>query len=236
MLHSIVYVKVQDNLGNPIENQKVYFSVDNTSAAPIIENSTSGKFGLITETDGSQYVMTTTDGIASVALNPQNAAIAGETITVTAKVGDDTFDQTFRFVDKNVESVPTLNKEKNAETGKYLTYFDRNAKTVSIVFDKDIVTESVIKELFKVYIGSHGSSGDTPYKVTNAVANGNVVTLTLADVPSTITANDKVFVTIGSATDSVNVEHTLTATNGMKATILSVTLDANNEDVPQQSN
>ena len=228
-----VYVKVQDNLGNPIKDQKVYFSADNASAT-IGENSAPGVFGLTTEADGSKYVKTTADGIASVALTPQTAAVAGQTITVTAKVGDETFDQTFRWIDSRVETAPTLNTNKNAETGKFLTYFDRNAKTVSIVFDKDIVTESVIKELFNVYIGGAGDDTDPEYKVTNAVANGNVVTLTLADVPSTIKANDYVFVKIGTnVQDSANVAHTLTATNGKTVTIANVKLDANNVATPQ---
>ncbi|MDD7520764.1 MAG: hypothetical protein PUK26_01575, partial [Lachnoclostridium sp.] len=230
-----VYVKVQDNLGNPIKDQKVYFSVDDNGSATIAANTdASGVFKHGTDTEGKPYYETTADGIASVALDPKDAAIAGQTITVTAKVGDDTFDQTFRWIDKNEETAPALNDKKNAETGKYLTYFDRNAKTVSIVFDKDIVTESVIKELFKVYIGGAGTNNDPEYKVTNAVANGNVVTLTLADVPSTITANDKVFVEISTnILDSAKVAHTLTATNGMKVTIPSVTIDANNENIPQ---
>ena len=233
-----VYVKVQDNLGNPIKDQNVYFSVDNGSAATIDANTTpSGVFKSGTDDKGKTYYKTTADGIASVTLTPLTAAKAGETITVTAKVGEDTFDQTFRWVASNAADAPALNKAKNEETGKYLTYFDRNAKTVSIVFDKDIVTESVIKKLFNVYIGDDGANTDPEYKVTNAVANGNVVTLTLADVPSTITAKDKVFVTINSkALDSVNVEHTLTATNGMAAVIKNVTIDANNVDEPKFSN
>lgn len=231
-----VYVKVQDSLGNPIKNQKVYFSADNGSAT-IGENTTPSVFTLTTDANG-KFVNTTADGIASISLTPQTAAVAGQTITVTAKVGDDTFDQTFRWVDAHEQTALKLNNKKNAETGKYVTYFDKAAKTVTIAFDKDVVTESVVKELFKVEIDG------TAYAVTNATANGRVVTLTLADVPATITAATNVVVTIDDSVESaatLYVKHVLTATDGMTTAETAgsantvITIDANNIAAPSES-
>ena len=205
-----VYVKVKDSYGNPMysadptKNTKVTFSVD-------------GKANII---DPVKTVPVDKNGIATIQIKGTGAA--GTTTTVTAKVNDDSFDQTFRWV-ANSDPV-AINTAKNTETNEYVTRFDKDKKTVTLVFKDDIVTESVIKELF-----TSVTVGGTPYAVKSVATNGSVVTLTLADVPTTIKASDSVVVTIANRVmDSENVLHTLTSVNGMENGIHTIEFDANN--------
>ena len=206
---------------DPTKNTKVTFSVDGNATSL-----TSTMPGATTVTDpvtGKKTVTVPVDkyGIASFEMTGTGAA--GDTTTVTAKVNDDSFDQTFRWV-ANSDPV-AINTAKNDETNEYVTRFDKDKKTVTLVFKDDVVTESVIKELFKVEIG-----GTNEYAVKSVATNGSVVTLTLADVPNTIKATDFVEVTIDNTgvMDSEGVSHTLTSLNGMPNRINTIKFDANN--------
>lgn len=79
--------------------------------------------------------------------------------------------------------------------------------------------------------------GTTGYAVKSVATNGSVVTLTLADVPNTIKANDEVVVTITNTgvKDSENVLHALTTVNGMVNNLTKIKIDANNIKVPSAS-
>lgn len=212
-----VYVKVKDSYGNPMysadptKNTKVTFSVDGNADIK----------------DPVKTVAVDKNGIATIKIEGTGAA--GTTTTVTAKVNDDSFDQTFRWVAKSDEVA--IIKDKNTETNEYVTRFDKDKKTVTLVFNDDIVTESVIKELFSVTVGGTG------YAVKSVATNGSVVTLTLADVPNTIKANDDVVVTITNTgvKDSENVLHALTTVNGMVNNLTTIKIDANNIKVPSAS-
>ena len=71
--------------------------------------------------------------------------------------------------------------------------------------------------------------GGNEYAVKSVATNGSVVTLTLADVPTTIKAGDPVEVTItNSVMDSEGVSHKLTSVNGMVNRIHIIKFDANN--------
>ena len=185
-----VFIKVQDNFGNA-KAENVKFSLDNPKVTLSAQNVTSDS----------------TTGIAKVTLTP-NAVAAGETVTVTAKVGEETYDQTFRFVAPS--DALAVKETKNNDTKEYLTKYDKDTKTITLTFNDDIVTDSVVKEMFKVEF-----DGTTEYAVKSTTVSGNVVILTLVDAPQTITATTKIKVTTANTTTVDDVTYTLTSTNGM---------------------
>lgn len=184
-----VFIKVQDNFGNA-QAKDVTFSVDNRNVA------------LSATTVGSDA----DTGIASVKLTPSGVA-AGDTVTVTAKVGEETYDQTFRFVAPS--DALAVKATKNNDTKEYLTKYDKDTKTITLTFNDDIVTDSVVKEMFTVDFDS------TKYAVKSTTVRGNVVVLTLVDAPQTINADTKITVATASSTTVDGVIYTLTSTNGM---------------------
>ena len=187
-----VFIKVQDNFGNAQEKD-VTFSVDNPKVdLPLAKTVKSNA----------------KTGIAKIRLTP-GAVAAGETVTVTAKVGEETYDQTFRFVAPS--DALAVKETKNNDTKEYLTKYDKDTKTITLTFNDDIVTDSVVKDMFIVTFDDRDV-----FAVKSTAVSGNVVVLTLVDAPQTITAATKITVaTADNYPADDGVTYTLTSTNGM---------------------
>ena len=188
-----VFIKVQDNFGNA-QDKRVEFSVDDNSK--------------VTFSTPANVVSNADTGIASVKLQPTATVVAGDTVTVTAKVGEETYDQTFRFVAPS--AALAVKETKNNDTKEYLTKYDKDTKTITLTFNDDIVTDSVVKDMFTVKFDT------TEYAVKSTAVSGNVVVLTLVDAPQTITADTVITVATKDNYDADDgVTYTLTSTNGM---------------------
>ena len=186
------YLKVTDNYGNVQPGKTVKFKFDDGNAD--VNNATTDQ-----------------NGIAKASFTYKSAA----TTTVSATVdglGNETFDQTFVWVDDSA----SVNISKAEGVDSYVTNYDKDKKTVTLTFNEDIVESSVIKNMFTVTYKPY--SGSNVQLVVKSVAvNGNVVTLTLADVPSLTDARDTVEVVVGTPTVE-SVDYKLTAINGANYT------------------
>ena len=201
-----VFLKVTDNYGNAVSGTAVKFKVDNGSVS-------------------TSTVNTNEDGIAKVTLTKGDEATSTVSATV-AGVSNETYDQTFVWVDsaKTLE----INAGKDQVNDTFLTYYDKDKKTVTLTFNDDIVASSVVKEMFEVKYAAKGNDSNVNTLVVKSVAvNDNVVTLTLGDVPSLVDANDIVKVTITANKTVKSVDYTLTSVSGSAYTknYVSIKLD-----------
>ena len=191
-----VFLKVTDNYGNAVSGTAVKFKVDNGTVEGVV----------------STTATTNADGIAKVTLRQGTEA----TSTVSAEVAgvsNETYDQTFVWVDSPTSLAISTDKDQVNDT--FLTYYDKDKKTVTLTFNDDIVASSVVKEMFTVTYDVKGNSSNRNTLVVKSVAvNDNVVTLTLGDVPSLVDANDVVTVSIDRNKEVKSVEYTLTSVSG----------------------
>ena len=186
-----VYLKVTDSYGNGLSGKTVNFKVD----------------------DGNLSVTSATtdaNGIATVDLTKGTGATSTVSATVVG-ISADTFEQTYTWV--NNPTALAIDDSENAVDGGFLTTYDKEKKTVTLTFNDDVVESSVIKDLFTVTYASYAGT-DTQLVVKSVAVSGNVVTLSLADVPTLVDARDTVKVAIATNKSVKSVKYTLTSTSG----------------------
>jgi hypothetical protein len=211
----IVYVKVADSYGNPVKGETVTFAVDKGATLSNVKTSVVTS----TATTSEKY------GVAAIKLTKDGSST---TSTVTATVGsisNDKFVATYTWltnqdlVDANVTDLKIKDTE-NANTGKFDTVFDKASKTVTLVFNNDIVESSVVPEEFTVEYTENVKATPNPeykkYAVSAASVKDNTITLTLAEVPSTVTADGAIRVTVGADAEAKDVKYTVTSVDGVQ--------------------
>lgn len=207
-----VYLKVTDSYGNAVSGSAVTFKAADGTVS-------------------STPVKTNAYGIAKATVTKGTATTTTTTVSATVDgISTDTFDQTIVWV--NTADVKTLaiDDGKNVDD-TFVTNYDKDKKTVTLTFNDDVVASSVVKELFTVTY--KGQSATNQLVVKSVAVNDNVVTLTLADVPSLVDARDTVEVEI-KATTVKGVEYTLTSLAGSSYNNKKVTISLNGTTKPSE--
>jgi hypothetical protein len=202
-----VYLQVTDQNGNPVAGKTVTFKTDAGTVSPA-------------------SATTDTNGIASTTVTAADTSTL-TTSTVTAAVGgvsDNVFEQT--VVLNATATTLALNTNEDQVNGGYLTNYDKDKKTITLTFDDDIAETSVVSELFTVKYGAK------ELVVDKASVDGNVITLTLKDVPSdVIQTTDTITVSVNKDTVK-SVEYELTSLAGAGYNNMDITIYASNKQAP----
>lgn len=190
---AVTYVSVTDIYGNAYKNgdaKPVTLSTNGT--AKFVD-----KNGNLVET----LTVTPTTGIAKIIVKPNVTNQATSTI-ISATVDTKTVTKIIDWVisegtafTKAADSTPALDNGK-----------------ITIKFTDNIVNTSVTAGQFTVKIDG------IDYAVSSAVAEGNTVTLTVKNGPTTIRKGAPIIVNIDSYTDSNDIEYTMTSEHGVAYT------------------
>ena len=213
-----VFLKVTDSYGNAVSGSAVTFKTD---------------YGTLNKTAAT----TDENGIAKIKLT-KDANNSTSTVSATVDgVSDNTFDQTFVWVNASDVTTLAISTDKDQVNDTFLTNYDKDKKTVTLTFNDDVVASSVVKEMFTVEYKVKGSATDINTLVVKSVSvNNNVVTLTLADVPSLVDATDVIDVKIANAKTVKSVDYTLTSVAGSAYGKKTVTIKLNGNDAPVEKN